>query len=405
MKAGVACAAGLWLSVVHASAQPDFGITFSGFVKTDVMYDTRQTVALREGHFLLYPTPAAYDTAGKDVNAKSHFNILSIQSRVAGKITAPDAFGARISGLLEGEFFGTADGDASGFRVRHAFLKMDWEHSSLLVGQFWHPMFITEMFPGVVSINTGVPFQPFSRNPQVRFTHTLGALKLIAAAMAQRDFQSNGPGGYSSLYLRNAALPNLHAQAQYAGGGHLVGAGFDYKKLRPRLITTRNVAAAATVESIAGLGFLKLDLDPVTVKAEGTWGENLADLMLLGGYAVRYTDPVTGIEAYTPGTSLALWAEVSTGKELELALFSGYAKNLGTRDDFLGPVYGRGMDIDRIVRISPRIQWNREKTRLSAEVEHTSARYGIPNGMNNGKVEKRVSVANTRILLAAWLFF
>jgi hypothetical protein len=186
------------LAIATACAQPDFGITFSGFVKTDLMYDTRQTVALREGHFLLYPAPAAYDTAGRDINAESNFNILSIQSRVAGKITAPDAFGAKISGLLEGEFFGTSDGDVSGFRLRHAFVKMDWEKSSLLVGQFWHPMFVVEMFPGVVSFNTGVPFQPFSRNPQVRFTHTMGPVKLIAAAMAQRDFQSNGPAGYST---------------------------------------------------------------------------------------------------------------------------------------------------------------------------------------------------------------
>jgi hypothetical protein len=405
MKLSATLAAGLWLTVVTASAQSDFGITLSGFVKTDLMYDTRQTVNLREGHFLLYPAPVTNDTAGKDINANPAFNILSIQSRLTGKLTAPDALGAKISGLLEGEFFGTSDGDANGFRLRHAFVTMDWGGTSVLIGQFWHPMFVAEMFPGVVSFNTGVPFQPFSRNPQVRFTYTVQGVKLIVAAMTQRDFQSNGPAGCSSSYLRNAAIPNLHAQVQYAEGGHLIGAGVDYKKLKPRLVTSKNITADATIESMAGIGFLKVDLDPVTLKAEGTYGENLADLLMLGGYAVTSVDPVTGAEDYTSGTSCAFWGEVSTGRDVEVAVFAGYAKNLGTRDDFRGPVYGRGMDIERVFRISPRLQWNSGKLRFSGEVEHTSARYGIPNGLNNGKVEHAVTVSNTRALLAAWLFF
>ena len=65
-----------------------------------------------------------------DINAKSGFNILSIQSRLTGKITGPDAFGAKTSGQLEGEFFGTADSDVNGFRLRHAFVKLDWENTS-----------------------------------------------------------------------------------------------------------------------------------------------------------------------------------------------------------------------------------------------------------------------------------
>lgn len=388
-----------------APAQQEFGLTLSGFVKTDVFYDTRQTSSLREGHFLLYPAAAVNDTGGRDVNARSNLNILSVQTRLAGTITAPDAFGAKVSGFLEGEFFGTSDADASGFRMRHAFVKMEWGASSLLMGQYWHPMFVPEAFPGVVSFNTGAPFQPFARNPQVRFTHAVDGFTLIAAAMAQRDFTSNGPAGLSSSYLRNGVLPNLHVQARYTAGAVLAGAGVDYKRLRPRLVTTKNVAADATVAGVAGLAFLKADLDVVTVKAEATYGENLADLLLLGGYAVVSVDPVTGVEEYTPGRSLSLWCDVSHGKELAIGAFAGYAKNLGTRANFRGPTYGRGMEIDRLWRISPRIQWNAGKTRFSLEAEHTSARYGVPNGLNNGKVERGVTVANTRILLASWLFF
>jgi hypothetical protein len=385
--------------------QPAYGITFSGFVKTDVMYDSRQTESLREGHFLLYPSAPDYDIYGKDANEKPNFNILSIQTRLQGKITGPDALGAKTSGLMEGEFFGTSNSDVSGFRIRHAYMKMDWETSSLLMGQFWHPMFVAEMFPGVVSFNTGVPFQPFSRNPQIRFSHSIDKVKLIVTALSQRDFQSDGPGGLSSSYLRNSVVPNLHAQAQYSGDGNILGFGFDYKVLTPRLKTTKNVVANATISSTAFLGYIKVILDPVTVKAEGTYGANLSDHVMLGGYAAKSIDTTTGIENYSALKSYSFWGEISTGKELELALFAGYSENLGANDNLIGTLYGRGTTIDHILRISPRAVWNIGKVRFTSEYEYTIAAYGKANGLKKGKVENLKEVANGRLLFAAYYFF
>lgn len=398
----------IFLLNISAEAQqdkPGFGISLSGFVKTDIMYDTRQTVAIREGHFLLYPSPELLDKNNDDINAKSNFNILSIQTRLTGKISAPDAFGAKTSGQLEGEFFGTSEGDVNGFRLRHAFVKLDWENSSLLVGQTWHPMFITEMFPGVVSFNTGVPFQPFSRNPQIKFTQSIYNIKLILAAIAQRDFQSNGPGGFSSSYLRNAVIPNLHVQLQYASGGHLAGVGIDYKKLTPRLVTTKNVSTNESVSGFSALGFLKLDLDPVTLKAEGIYGQNIPDLMQIGGYAVKSISATDGYETYTPLSNFTAWGEILIGEKTEYAIFWGYSKALGASDNITGAYYGRATDIESIFRISPRIQFNSEKTRISTELEYTSAGYGTPNNLNKGKIEKVNTVSNLRLLLSFIYFF
>ena len=98
---------------------------------------------------------------------------------------------------------------------------MDWDNISLLVGQTWHPMFVTDIVPGTVSFNTGAPFNPFSRNPQIRFTYSYDKLKFMVAALTQRDFQSNGPGGFSSSYLRNSVLPNLHGQVQFSSDGNI----------------------------------------------------------------------------------------------------------------------------------------------------------------------------------------
>ncbi len=383
----------------------NFGISFSGFVKTDVIYDTRQTVALREGHFLLYPQNEKLDLNNSDVNDKSNFNILSIQSRLLGKISGPEAFGANTSAQIEAEFFGTSDGDINGFRLRHAFVKFDWENISLLVGQTWHPMFITEVFPGVVSFNTGVPFQPFARNPQIRLLQSFDNIRLIFTAASQRDFSSNGPDGFTSAYLRNSVIPNLNAQVQFAKENNLIGVGLDFKKLTPRIVTTKNFITEKSISTLSFTGYFKFSPDPVTIKSQLVYGSNLADLMMLGGYAVKSTNTADGQEEYSGIKILSVWGELIYGKEIELGLFGGYSKNLGTDDNIYGAYYGRATNIDNLIRISPRVQFNSGKSRISTELEYTVAAYGKNDNLNKGKVIDTKSIANFRLLLAVYYFF
>lgn len=393
------------------NAEPKYGINFSGFVKTDIFYDTRQTTSLREGHFALYPADESPDKTGADINAKSNFNILSIQTRLLGKITAPDAFDAKTSGLIEGEFFGTSDGDANGFRLRHAFVKLDWEKLSLLVGQTWHPMFVTEVFPGVVSFNTGVPFQPFSRNPQVRLTVNFGNLSIQGAAIAQRDFQSFGPNSsdgaavQSSSFLRNTALPNLNLQTSFKLNENIAGIGVDYKKLTPRLSTSKKYKTNETIGSKAINIFAKVSNAVFTFKTNAVYGENLADLLMLGGYAAVRNDTVTDFQEYTNLSSYSVWGELTYGKEIEFGLFAGLTKNLGATENITNKIYGRGNNIDKVVRISPRVQWTSGKIKLATELEYTIADYGKIAHDKKAIVEDKHSVSNLRMLVAAFYYF
>ena len=165
-------------SLTAQEEKTEFGITFGGFIKSDFFYDSRQTVNIREGHFLLYPAAEFLADAGnQDINAAPSLNFLSIQTRLTGTITAPDAFGARVKGVLEADFFGNENAafvDANGFRLRHAYAQLSWKKTQLLFGQYWHPLFIPACFAEVVSFNTGSPIQPFSRNPQVRIVQPWG---------------------------------------------------------------------------------------------------------------------------------------------------------------------------------------------------------------------------------------
>lgn len=400
--------------LARAQANPkteSFGFSLSGYIKTDLIYDSRQTVNIREGHFLLFPKGESLDPAGRDINAKSNFNMLSIQTRLVGTITGPQALGAKTSGLIEAEFFGLSDQDVNGFRLRHAFVKLNWDKTELLVGQFWHAMFITDCFPDVISFNTGAPFQPFSRNPQVRLTHQFEKFSFIATAMAQRDFVSSGPEGPSSVYLRNAALPELNLKCQYgwknerSGRELLFGIGVDYLNLVPRLATNTGYKADESIANGAAMAFAKYSTPDWTFKCEGVYGQNLYHLTMLGGYAVH--DMMEGEREdvdYTGLRNLSLWAEAHTnGGKFQAGLFAGYSKNLGSNETVDGEVYARGFTIDRLYRIAPRAFFNSGKLRLAAEIEWTAAAYGAPNNM--GVVKDARLVANLRLLGAVYYFF
>jgi hypothetical protein len=381
----------------NPSLARETSITFSGFIKTDIYQDTRNTVSVREGQFMLFPMNKVFDEAGNDINRNTQFNMLAIQTRLLAQIKGPDAFGARTTGLIEAAFFGSTDANINTLRLRHAWVKLDWENTSLLVGQAWHPLFVTQSFPGTVSFSTGAPFQAFSRNPQIRLTRTAGPFTGIVAAMSQRDF--TGPGGTSSL--RNSAIPNLHAQLQISAGDLLGGFGVDFKRL--------DIAPKALdpVDSWTFLGFLNIPLGIVTSKTYVLFGENLMDQTMLGGVA-RATD---GPQVY-PYQTLGLWHELTTGfmgeadrTRYELGLFTGYSKNFGTSGDEIQvvPGFSRGADVDHLYRIAPRIQVQSGSVRFSMETDITTAAYGIIQP--DGSVSDTEPVTNVRLLLGAWLFF
>ncbi len=141
---------------------PMFGVSFSGYVNTDIFLDTRQTVMAREGEWLFYPENVKLDPNGYDINSKGSYNFLSIQTRVSMIITGPDIFKAKTAGLIEGEFYGNINANINSFRLRHAYVKLNWPKTEVLVGQTWHPLYVPACTPEPVSLNAGAPFIIFS---------------------------------------------------------------------------------------------------------------------------------------------------------------------------------------------------------------------------------------------------
>jgi len=439
----LACLAGFTASEAQTSSgktdstekkkTPLFGISFSGYVKTDLFFDTRQTVSPREGHFLLFPENEKPDADGVDINARSNYNFLSIQTRLAGSITGPDAIGAKTSGYIEAEFFGNINPNINTFRLRHAWVKLNWKKTELLVGQWWHPMFVPECAPATVSFNTGAPFVVFSRNPQVKITQSFGKIRVALTLLSQVDFMSEGPDGPNVKYLRNSVLPESDLQVQFlslnkgTGTEFLLGAGVNYQVLTPRLSVTKTVTPAADIvvddkvehhaavtetyktdATTSGLAcnlYSKLRLKKVTFKLGGEYGDNNNAYTMLGGYAVRsVTDTSKNLVDYINIRSFAAWAEFHTNAvKWQPGLFVAFGKNLGACENIYGAYYTRGINIDYAYRISPRLVFNAGKFRLAGELEYTVAAYGTTNG--KGMVSDPKEVGNLRFLLGVFYFF
>lgn len=396
-------------------------ITFSGFVRNDIFYDSRQTTASREGYFNFFPKPVEYDVAGKDMNDQSRLTMLAISTRLSGNITGPKVFSAKSSALFEADFFGHSETDINGFRLRHAITKLNWEKAELMIGQYWNPMFLTECLPGTVSFNSGAPFHPFARNPQVRFTYKHGSFGFMLAALSQRDYASNGPKGPSAEYLRNSGIPELQLKLYYQKINpenkteFLVGAGAGYKVIQPFLFQEFTqplipfTYRVRTDEKISGKSFhffLKTSGHKHLLKTQFVYGENLHDLLMLGGYAVKnWSSPLFTdvLWKYTPTRTLSAWLSYNTIiNSFEPGIFAGFTKNLGSTDriESLLPeihYFGRGFSIDYVYRIAPRLFYNAGAVKFGAELEHTAAAYGN-SWDSNLKVLNSEEVSNTRVL-------
>jgi hypothetical protein len=397
----------------------DYNVSIYGFVRTDYIFDSRKSAMAREDQLNLYPLDVVNDANGKDINAASQSNFLSVTSRLGVKAKGPDVWGAKMSGTLEGDFFGNFESASANtiglFRLRHAYVSMDWSKTSLTLGQTWYPTFIPEVFPGVANFNTGILFNPFGWATQAKLKQSFTKeVSLTATLYKEREFAAASvTGTTTNAATINSALPTINAQLQYKGKNVFLGAGFEYKSLQP---LTDNVAIGGTpklvssekVNSSSVFAYGKYADDDIIIKAYGISGGNLNNLVMLGGFT---GNTVAGIQSYDPTKTTAIWIDIaSNGKTIAPGFFFGTTKNNGasTAAGTLAQIYGRGLSatrvIDNVWRASGRIDFKKNKFRVSPELEYTAATWGDGNlfGKANANLKK---VSNFRATLSCVYLF
>ena len=375
--------------IAQETDKQKFGIKFSGFVRNDVIYNTRQVISARgEDDFVLAPKPVELDPEGNDINDVPNYNIISFTTRIRGKITGPDAFGAKTSGLIETDFLGSTGASKFDLRLRHAIVKLDWKKGHLMIGQYWHPMFVTDCYPKTLSFGAGITFNPFARNPQIRYTYNFTEkLSIAAAALSQGQYRSKGDH-YSQ---QNSGIPETNLHIQYKSDFITVGAQFDYQVLKPRIKTDSNYTTNTTISSMSYLAYMKFNLKPITVKLYGIYGQGNDNMVMMGGYAI--TDKVYNADqinknyvGYTSYNSATGWLDIeTTGKKIQYGIFFGYSKNLGTADSVITSSYtGRWGNVNTLMRIAPRVIVRSNNFKIGFEIEYSTADYAEQKLDNNG---------------------
>jgi hypothetical protein len=361
------------LLIAQETEQPS--VTLSGFVRYEMFFDTYASVDTRDGEVYLYPLRENLDINGDDINSNFKLNMLGLQARPTIKAVGPNAFGAKVTGVLEGDFLGVSQADSRMLRLRHGFLNLQWEKSALLMGHTWHPMFVPECFPATVSMGAGVPFHVLNRAPQVRYTANLGSsVSVMGALLVHGYHKSVGPGEAQ----RNSGLPD--AQLQFKFKTKTVFASFTagYKWLTPRLVTTGDVKTNETIGSYNLAANTKLSFGPVTFKLEGIYGQNLTHFVMIGGYGAAENPLVVDDYSYTNINTMSVWSDLAyNSKSLEVALFGGFSSNVNASDHYYSLGYARGENIKSIYRISPRVVIKSGQVDFGIEYLMTAAKYGV----------------------------
>ena len=379
------------------AADPSVGYQLYGFVRNDFYINSRQNFEVLDGLFSIFPKPVDINTNGKDKNAVPNAEMLSVATRLGIDFRGTPIMGAISTAKIECDFAGISTSYYL-IRIRQAYLKLNWEKTELLVGQTWHPLF-GSVLPTVPSLNTGSPFQPFNRSPQVRAKHMLtNELSVIGSVNYQMQYMSQGPLGASPSYLKNALLPDIFVGLESKSKHWISGVGFDTKTLKINDVRLSSGSAVA---------YTQYADNQLQIKAKAIYGQNLSDHLMIGGYGISNQSTTNEI-VYTNFNTLSSWLNIVYGTKVQAGIFMGISQNLGTNEnlniDAAGKItaYGYGFYadtqqlMDRIYRIAPHITYNLSNFKLGFEYELTSADYGKIQG--NGRIENSSAATNHRAM-------
>jgi hypothetical protein len=152
-----------------------------------------------------------------------HIGMTARQSRLGLRVTGATLGTARVSGVLEGDFFGgypaVGIGDNMGvFRLRLANARIDWVKGSLVVGQDW--MIFAPINPASISA-AGIPLfaaagNPWSRLPQVRGEWKTKTVLLQGGVLAPQTGDFNAAFFYQPGSGALSETPFLQGRAAFS---------------------------------------------------------------------------------------------------------------------------------------------------------------------------------------------
>ena len=395
-----------------------------GFIRNYFTFDSRECIAGTGDLYFYMPKDEAWNqaegeqymtgVARQDLNAVSSFRFLSLTTRVGLNIVDYKWRNTEFSGKIEADFFagiskvGIGTHAVSGtaqFRLRQAYVTLGWDslkmsgkdfaRVDLTIGQTWHPM--AADLCDVISLNSGAPFGPFNRSPQVKMDARLGKfVTLTGSLLWQMQYNSIGPDGQSAEYIMYSKTPEAYLGVSVHTKGFLMRAGADVLSISPRHIGKLNgvdVRVNDRITTASPFLYLQYKKGEFSIKAKTIFAEAGEHMNMNGGYGVSRVN-ADGSWSYTPTRTSSSWISIVYGgkvgaqedkhpQKLQGILFAGYVENLGTKDPLaveggkiVGFYYPRVKNLRRMWRITPTLLYTVGKFQVGLEYDITSVHYG-----------------------------
>ena len=258
---------------------------------------------------------------------------------------------------------------------------------AMKIGQAWHPMAADQ--PHVFSLETGAPFNAFSRTPQVLADASFGKnVMLSAAALWQMQYQSQGPDKATSDYIKYSCVPEFYLGLTLkSNNGFLARIGTNLLSIKPRRYGTiqyegkdMQVKVSDRITTMSPYVYLQYKSKMFEVKAKTIFSHGGEHMNLMSGYGISEKCE-DGHYEYTPFKTSSTWASMSYGKKWQATLMGGYIKNLGTVDELANPSdfyfsANAPKYMNQMWRVIPAVCYNAGKFTLGLEYNYTAAQYG-----------------------------
>ena len=409
MKKTIMAAALLLVSLVSASAQ-DAQFKWYGFIRNYVAIDTRESVYGVEDFFYYVPKDVKM-SGGEDLNAQHTTTFAALTSRLGVDITGYEIEGWKIGAKIETDFYSGVSG-ATGtaqLRLRLGYMTLAKGNFSAKIGQAWHPM-ATDL-PHVMSLNSGAPFGPFSRTPQLAMDGKFSDnVTLNLAAVWQMQYTSAGPNGASADYIKYSGIPEVFMGLSFKSGGFTSRVGVSMLSISPRhLDATGTKKVNDRITTFSPYLYAEYTKDLFSFKAKTIFAQAGEHMNLNGGYGVSAIN-ADGSWEYTPTRNSSSWVSLRYGKKVQGVLFLGYARNFGTKEALVGPAkdylfFSKNSfsNMNQMYRIEPELLYNLGKVTFGLQYELTSVQYGSWGKDDNyGLATQDLRwVTNHRVLLMA----
>ena len=382
-----------------------------GFIRNYGIFDSRKSKSMTEEIFYLYPMDVEYaDDGTTDKNAVADFKYQALTTRLGLNIVGYKFNDIRMEGKIEADFYClNSGGNTPTLRMRQAYTKLYWDNRGkkgivdvdLTLGQAWHPM--AADMPHGINLETGVPFNPFSRSAQAMVNVTLwDKLILTGGIVSQLQYRSTGPAGSTNNYQKYSLIPEAYFGVSFKSAGFLARAGVDLLTIKPRYgYTDAGERIKDILFTASPMIYLQYTFEDFQIKAKSVYGLSGEHLQMMTGYvAYDITDPAH--YKYSPLQQSISFLSMQYGRELQGMVMLGFLKNFGSIDPVIKDgnypdtkyIYVHGSaakNVRLMFRVCPALVYNLGKLQLGLEYNFTGVQYGSADKLD------QFGMANTNL--------